>query len=63
MFIQVTGYITLWLEFVHSEHKIVLDICLLLSFIWCLLSEVEIIIDDYMRYWLFRKKNQDTNKL
>ncbi len=32
------------------------QVCLLFSCIWCLLSVVAIIIDDYMRYWLFNEE-------
>lgn len=29
------------------------QICLLFSILWCLLSVIGIILDDYLRYWLF----------
>lgn len=29
------------------------QICLMYSFIWCLLSSIGIVLDDYLRYWLF----------
>lgn len=30
-------------------------ICLLFSVLWCLLSVVGIVLDDYLRYWLFNE--------
>lgn len=32
------------------------QICLKYSFIWCLLAVVAIIVDDYLRYWLFEEE-------
>lgn len=29
------------------------QICLLFSLLWCIISIVAIILDDYLRYWLF----------
>lgn len=32
------------------------QICLLFSVLWCLLSVAGIILDDYLRYWLFNEE-------
>lgn len=32
------------------------QVCLLFSCVWCLISIIGIIVDDYMRYWLFAEE-------
>lgn len=32
------------------------QVCLLFSFLWCLISIVAILLDDYLRYWIFNEE-------
>ena len=56
----ITGCIVnLWLgwDVWHYEHLDVLgQICLPFSIIWFFLSAIAIILDDYLRYWLFNEE-------
>lgn len=32
------------------------QVCLLFSLLWCLVSVIAILLDDYLRYWLFNEE-------
>lgn len=51
----ILNIILKWDIWDYSNFKIHLfgQICLKYSIIWCLLAVVAIIVDDYLRYWLF----------
>ncbi|HCL02760.1 MAG TPA: hypothetical protein DHW61_10180, partial [Lachnoclostridium phytofermentans] len=47
-----------WDVWDYTNYKINLlgQICFPFSFIWCLLALLAIIMDDYLRYWLFQEE-------
>jgi len=50
--------LNLWLkwdiwDYSDLPFNILGQVCLLFTFLWCLLSIVGIVLDDYLRYWLF----------
>ncbi len=54
----ILNLILKWDVWDYTNYKINLlgQICLPFSFIWCLLAMVAIILDDYLRYWLFQEE-------
>lgn len=58
----ITGVIlNLWLhlgiwDYSHMPFNILGQICLPFTLIWCVLSLVGIILDDYLRYWFFNEE-------
>ena len=44
-----------WNVWDYSDHKYNLlgQICLDFSLLWCVLSGIAIVVDDYLRYWFF----------
>ena len=56
----ITGCIVnLWLGWNvwnYTKFDILGQVCLPFFFIWCVLSIVGIILDDYIRYWVFKEE-------
>ena len=58
----ITGLIlNIWLhlgiwDYSHMPFNILGQICLPFTLIWCILSLVAIILDDYIRFWLFNEE-------
>lgn len=64
----ITGYIlniklslNIW-DYSNLIFNLMGQICLLYSVIWYFLSVVAIILDDYLRYWLFDEEKPHYNK-
>lgn len=58
----ITGYIVnirlglnVW-DYSNQPFNIMGQICLLFSFLWLLISLIAIVLDDYLRYWIFKEK-------
>ena len=58
----ITGYIVniklrlnVW-DYSNQPLNIKGQICLLFSFLWMLISLIAIVLDDYLRYWIFKEK-------
>lgn len=61
----ITGYIVnikmglnVW-DYSNQPFNIKGQICLSFSFLWMLLSLIAIVLDDYLRYWLFGEKKPE----
>ena len=61
----ITGYIVnikmglnVW-NYSNQPFNIKGQICLSFSFLWMLLSLIAIVLDDYLRYWLFGEKKPE----
>lgn len=54
----ILNIILKWDVWDYTNYKINLlgQICLPFSIIWCLLAILAIILDDYLRYWLFQEE-------
>lgn len=52
MIINVYFGLNVW-DYSNRAFNLMGQICLLFSLAWCLLSAVAIVLDDYLRYWLF----------
>lgn len=54
----ILNIILKWEVWDYTNYKINLlgQICLPFSIIWCLLAILAIILDDYLRYWLFQEE-------
>ncbi len=54
----ILNIILKWDVWDYTNYKINLlgQICFPFSFIWCLLALLAIIMDDYLRYWLFQEE-------
>lgn len=58
----ITGYIVniklglnVW-DYSNQPFNIMGQICLSFSFLWTLISLIAIVLDDYLRYWIFKEK-------
>lgn len=58
----ITGYIVniklglnVW-DYSNQPFNIMGQICLSFSFLWMLISLIAIVLDDYLRYWIFKEK-------
>lgn len=58
----ITGYIVniklglnVW-DYSNQPLNIMGQICLSFSFLWMLISLIAIVLDDYLRYWIFKEK-------
>lgn len=58
----ITGYIVniklglnVW-DYSNQPFNIMGQICLSFSFLWLLISLIAIVLDDYLRYWIFKEK-------
>jgi uncharacterized membrane protein len=45
-----------WNIWNYTRFDILGQVCLPFYFIWCMLSIIGIVIDDYLRYWLFNEE-------
>ena len=53
--------VNLWLgwnvwDYSHMPFNLLGQICLPFSLLWVLVSGIAVILDDYLRYWLFREE-------
>ncbi len=57
----ILNIILKWDVWDYTNYKInfIGQVCLPFSILWCFLAIVAILLDDYLRYWLFKRKNQD----
>lgn len=46
---------TIW-DYTNMPFNYLGQICLTFSFLWCILSIVAIILDDYLRYYIFKEE-------
>lgn len=43
-------------DYSNTPLNIMGQVCLPFTFIWCLLSIIAIVVDDYLRYWIFNEE-------
>ena len=60
-FISIGLILNIWLhlgiwDYSHMPLNVLGQICLPFTLIWCILSLVAIILDDYIRFWFFNEE-------